>query len=126
MEVSNNVVARPPHKSLKNGAIIGTVAGAATSATAIGLAGYSLKSLASAKTGVQKRELIKMFTDAFTKSGVDMSKTTVSKAAKQGFKSLKSPGTIAGCLIAGLALGAAIGAVVDMVKNKKAQKAEQI
>lgn len=125
MEVSNNVVARPPHKSAKRGALIGTIGGAAVSATTIGLAGVALKSLGSAQTFGQKKELIKAFTDSFVKTGVDMSKTTVSRVAKQGLKSLKNPTTVLTTVLIGTVFGMGIGAIVDMFKNKKAKRAQE-
>lgn len=123
--VSNNAAAvRPPYKSTKKGAVIGAGVGAASSAVALGLGACSMMPLKGKTSIAEKKNFIKMASDQFSKTGIDLKKTTVSKCYKEGMKKLKSPLTFAKNMAIFAAIGAGIGFVNDMIKNKKAANAQ--
>ncbi|MCM1265470.1 MAG: hypothetical protein NC200_04650 [Candidatus Gastranaerophilales bacterium] len=122
--VSNNVAARPAYKSTKKGTIVGAGIGAAVVGLEATAATCSRLPLKDVKTFADKKNYIRMMTDAYTARGIDMSKTTVSRMYKAGMKHILGPKNIITMLGVGAAVGAGIGLINDMIKNRKAANAE--
>lgn len=121
MEVAKVSVA-PEYKSTKKGATVGAVAGAATTAFAYGAASCNYLGMKGASIAA-KKERISALKSILSSRGIDMAKTTVSKVVKAGRKAIASPVGILSTVVAGVAIGAGLGFVMDTIKNRNTKKA---
>ena len=124
MEVSNNTQVRPKHNATKKCGIAGAAIGAVGGALTYGCAKTVTLPLKRDASIAGKRNFISDMAKVYERFGIDMSKTTVSRSIKAGQNALKHPIVIAGGIIATMAVGGFIGAIVDGVKNHRVKKAE--
>jgi len=122
--VQNNISAGPNYRSTKNGAIGGAVVGVAGSGIAAGACrAASFFPLKLDNSVAAKRSLISGLQKMYSSTGLDMSKTTVSKFVKSTAKKVLNPLNVAKKAAAFAVVGAAVGFVIDNIKNGKAEKA---
>lgn len=118
--ISNNVQSRPSYKATKRVAAVGAGVGAiGAAATAVSISA-AVRSMKGAKFGV-RRAFVQGSKDGLEILGKDLSNTTLKKALKSSvmMKGLKT-------LAVWTAIGAGVGLAIDLYKNHKAKKAENV
>ena len=124
MEVGN-VGSRPNYNATKKGTMAGALCGAVASAGWCGVVHASTLPLKMNSSIGAKKSFINQFSKQYSKLGIDMAKTTVSRVIKSAKVAVKSPVVVSMTVAGAALLGAGIGFVTDLVKNATSKKVEK-